>query len=136
MNTGQTGGFPGGLEGLRRRFEQWRQTHSPRSRLPDSLWAAAVKMAGRYGICQTAKALRLDYYSLKKRFEATSAVPLGREKKEESTFLELPAFASADRCECLLKWENAHGAKMRVHLKGGAVPDLVALSRSFWDRGP
>jgi hypothetical protein len=32
--------------------------------------------------------------------------------------------------------EDAGGAKMRVHWKGFAAPDLAALSRSFWNPGP
>ena len=32
--------------------------------------------------------------------------------------------------------EDAAGAKMRVHLQGVAMPDLAALSRSFWNRRP
>jgi hypothetical protein len=35
-----------------------------------------------------------------------------------------------------LELEDAVGAKMRVQLKGVAIPDLTALARSFWDRGP
>ena len=36
--------------------------------------------------------------------------------------------------ECVLEVENDDGVKMRIHLKGVAMPDLVALSRSFWNR--
>jgi hypothetical protein len=32
-----------------------------------------------------------------------------------------------------LELENAAGAKMRIHLKNVATPDLAALSRSFWN---
>ena len=60
------------LEKVRRRFEQWRRTHRARSRLPESLWAAAVKLGREHGINRTTRALRLDYYSLKKRVEACS----------------------------------------------------------------
>jgi hypothetical protein len=35
-----------------------------------------------------------------------------------------------------LELENVGGAKMRVHVKGIAVPDLVALSQTFWNRHP
>jgi hypothetical protein len=49
-------------------------------------------------------------------------------------FLELVPPLSAS--ECLLELENAAGAKMRVHLKGVASPDLAALSRSFWNPRP
>ena len=51
-------------------------------------------------------------------------------------FWELPLPASAGDCECTLELEDAAGAKMRVHLKGVATPDLAALSRSFWNPAP
>jgi hypothetical protein len=35
-----------------------------------------------------------------------------------------------------MELENAAGAKMRVHLKGMASPDLAALSQSFWNSQP
>ena len=126
--------FPADLESTRRRFEQWRRTCRARTRIPDSLWSAAVKMAERYGTCRTAKALRLGYYSLKERVEreaaAKAATPAAVNK---ATFLELPHLSPTVAGECLLEWEDTAGAKMRVHLKGVAVPDLVALSRSFWE---
>ncbi len=36
----------------------------------------------------------------------------------------------------MLELEDAAGAKMRIGLKGFAMPDLAALSRSFWNPGP
>jgi hypothetical protein len=35
----------------------------------------------------------------------------------------------------MLELEDAAGAKMRIGLKGFAMPDLAALSRSFWNPG-
>jgi hypothetical protein len=32
-----------------------------------------------------------------------------------------------------VEWEDPTGAKMRIQLKGVQVPDVVALSRSFWE---
>lgn len=142
-----------------------------RSRIPDPLWAAAVKMVGMYGLHRTAKVLRVDYYSLKKRGEeraainaSLAAVPAGvAAAGATATFLELvpPADHSrptptmqADHCcavvsgpvvaravppgvsDWTLELEKTGGAKQRVHLKGGAMPDRVALSRSFWNPGP
>ena len=72
MSTKRTDDLPARLEGLRRRFEDWRRTRKVRSRIPEPLWASAVKLAGRYGIHRTAKALRVDYYALKKRVEEES----------------------------------------------------------------
>ena len=158
MGARETRDLPARLEGVRRRFERWRRTRRVRSRIPEPLWASAVKAAGTYGIHRTAKALRLDYYSLKERVEQTRAATVGKvpakrraitaskvaAKKRAATagktragvagatFLELPAPAWSGCGECTLELEDAGGAKMRVHLKGVEAPDLTALAQSFW----
>jgi len=133
MSTRKTKQLPARLEATRRRFEQWRCTHQIRRRIPDSLWALAVKMAGAYGVAQTAKALRVDYYSLKERIQKETSSPAKPERSPVATFFELAAPGRSVACECLLELEDWAGAKMRVHLKGVEAPDLAALSRSFWE---
>jgi hypothetical protein len=135
MSTKQTRGLPAPLHGVRRRFEDWRRTRQPRSRIPDSLWSAAVKMAGRYGLHRTARALRVEYYSLKKQVERQSTAALAREVSEPvATFVELPP--PAGLCDCMLELEDTDGAKMRIHLKTASPPDLTVLCRSFWNPAP
>ena len=134
MSTKRRHDLPARLVGLRQRFEGWRRTRKVRSRIPEPLWAAAVKLAAKYGIHQTAKALRIDYYALKKRVDGAPAVTASKlpEAAAGARFLELPAAAWAGSGECTLELEDADGAKLRVHLKGFEAPDLAALSRSFW----
>ena len=136
MGTKKTRDLSARLEGVRRRFERWRRTRRVRSRVPEPLWAAAVKMARICGIHRTARALRVDYYVLKKRVEQQVAQTPGvPEAGAVATFIELASPARAGSCECILELENVGGAKMRVHLKGVEAPDLAALSRSLWDVG-
>jgi hypothetical protein len=134
MSTERTHALPARLERLRRRFEQWRRRRKGRERIPEPLWAAAVKLAATYGVHRTAKALRVDYYALKKRVDAAPAVTAGKASAAAAgaRFLELPTAAWSGGGECTLELEDAGGAKMRVHLKGFDAPDLAALSRSFW----
>jgi hypothetical protein len=128
--------LPAQLERLQEQFNHWRLTHPARSRIPDSLWGRAIKLAGTYGICRTARTLRLDYYALKKRFiQGSVTVADSSKQPPAATFLELPPPLVNGFGECTLEWEDTDGAKMRVHLQGGATPDLAALSRSFWSRG-
>jgi hypothetical protein len=75
MDFRDNGGIPPQLEATRRRFEQWRQKRQGRCPIPDSLWAPAVKMARIYGVCRTAKVLRLGYYALKKRLQPQTPPP-------------------------------------------------------------
>jgi hypothetical protein len=90
-----------------------------------------VKAAGRHGLNRTARALRLDYYALKKRIEQASSATAS-EEGAVTTFVELAPPMSSGSRECILELEDPSGAKMRVHLKGIEAPDLAALSRSFW----
>jgi hypothetical protein len=151
MSTGTTHDSPAGLEATRRRFERWRLAHWSRSRIPEGLWASAVRAATRYGLNPTARALGLDYYSLKKRVEAgasrggsdrregtksaagkSAASEIRRGRIRRGEFIELAPVAPAGSPECILELEHPGGAKMRVHLTGMPAPDLAALSRSFW----
>jgi hypothetical protein len=137
MDIEKTRKLPRRLEGVRRRIERWRQTREVRSRIPDRLWAAAVQMARAYGVNRTAQTLRLDYYGLKKRVEQkTVGAANATEAKSTSRFVELAPFSSAGPCECSLELENVGGAKMRIQLKSITMPDLAAISQTFWNRRP
>jgi hypothetical protein len=123
--------LPPGLEKTRQRFEHWRRTRKTRSRIPGPLWNAAARMARRYGINQTAQALRVDYYSLKKRAENEASSASETNRDAMPTFLELATPATSSTCECILELEDVTGSKMRVELKNVETPDLAALTRSF-----
>ena len=56
-----------GIAEVQTRFENWRQTREGKARIPDELWSAAVEVARRDGVNQTAAALRLDGGKLKRR---------------------------------------------------------------------
>jgi len=141
--TKTTHQHPTRLEGARRRFERWRATREGHTRIPEALWVSAVRAASQYGVCQTSRVLRLDYYSLKKRVEAAGPPDErisrgGPGRQARAGFIELvpPApvsYTLAGTPECTLELEDACGAKMRVCLKGAPAPDLAALSRSFWN---
>jgi hypothetical protein len=147
MRTKTTRDVPVRLKRIQRGLEHWRQTRRGRVRTPEGLWGLAVQAAGTYGLNRTARTLGLDYYSLKKRVEAAArltdrhAASRGSEVPAAATFVEVAPLAGAAELvpprsggvpECLLEFERSGGAKLRVHLKGVAVPDLAALSRSFW----
>jgi hypothetical protein len=85
---GRTISAPGSqLERVQERFELWRKTRKRCSPIPEMLWASAVGLVGEHGLHRTARALRLNYYSLKKRLPAVSGPPCRSAKKP--TFIEL-----------------------------------------------
>ena len=118
---------PACLSRLGERFADWRKRRVPGQRIPEKLWDSAVRTAAQYGVSRTACFLKLDYYSLKQRLEGAS-IPAAA-----SAFVELPPVPPLIAGECLIELEDATGARLRVQLKGQNPPDLLALSRSFWN---
>ena len=117
-----------------KRFAAWRRTREMGRRIPERLWKLAGRLAVTHGVCRTAAALGLDYYGLKRRVqERPSLAGRAGRKAEQRAFVELPVASLAGTGECVLEFENARGSKLRVQLKGGPIPDLVALGRSIWD---
>ncbi len=116
------------------RFEQWRQGRVAGSRIPAGLWKLALNVAGRHGVARTAAALRLDYYSLKKRLVARPS-PAGDTEypSPPPAFVELTPGPLSSFGPCVIEFSSAAGSTLRVQLPTGQVPDLVALGRSFWD---
>ena len=141
MDTRKTRTLPARLASLQRRFEHWRQTHKSSSRIPDSLWSRAAKAATTHGVSRVATMLRVNYNVLKKRVQQIVAIAGDRPNAlatppgdAVAQFVELASPMSA--CECTLEWEDTAGATMRVQLKGLGMPDLAAISQSFWNRQP
>jgi hypothetical protein len=119
--------FPAAFSRAQRKIDQWRQRHRPRARIPEELWREAAQLARAHGINRTARALRLDYYALKKR--AAAAAGSGERAPE---FVEiLPGGMRAPQPECMIEIEETSGAKMRIRLQGGNLPDVADLTRAF-----
>ena len=126
MRTHKRSEVPASLSRLGQHFAAWRKMRGAGQRIPESLWKSAVKLATEHGLNRTARALSLDYYSLKKRVDRASSQP-------KSTLVELPSSPLSIISECVIELEDATGSRMRVQLKGQDAPDLLALSRSFWN---
>ena len=115
-------------------FQRWRESRRPGARIPKVLWAAAVRMAKRYGVPQTAQHLRVDSQQLLKRIEgAGGAAPTG---PRPIAFVALPGLApsaEAGIAECTVELQNARGQTMRVRLQGLGLTHLAPLCAAFWE---
>ena len=132
MKNPSKSNLPAKLVRGRERFEKWRSKQKTRSRLPEPLWAAAVKLAQEYGVNRTARTLRLDYNGLKKRMESSvsgdaSQISVGQ------PFLQLLPPELAAVAECAIECEGVQGGKIRIHLKGPQLPDLAELIGNLWN---
>jgi hypothetical protein len=129
MRTTTISALDNALERVRRRFERWRRIRKRCSPIPESLWASAAELVQEHGLCRTARALRLNYYSLKKRL-AGEALPCRSAQK--ATFIELVPPGSQGSSACTIEMENARGEKMKIHLGSVGSPDLAHLADRFW----
>jgi hypothetical protein len=112
------------LETVRRRLDRWRQARPHRrAPLPPRLWAAAVALVPEHGLYGTARALHLDYGTLKRRVDA-----LDRDARDRMTasFIALPP--ATDRDACVIEVEGAR-TTVRLRLNGLALTDLAELTR-------
>jgi hypothetical protein len=83
-------------------------------------------------LSKTATTLRVDYAGLKRRVEAAATVSDSR-TPTENRFLELSPPQPPVQRQCVVQLEGSGGAKMRIELNGMETPDLLALSRGFWE---
>ena len=120
---------------LEQRFLAWRKSRAKGQRIPERLWKSAAEVATDCGLNLTAKTLKLDYYSLKKRVDQQLGRPARSAVGGASavSFVELPTAPATYASECWIEFEDAGGGSLRVHLKGTEVPDVLALGRSFWN---
>jgi hypothetical protein len=136
--TSEAASYGTEVERLQQRFAEFRQTHAPRSRLPEALWRAAVKLALRDGMEATARALKVDRPSLEKwtdQFEPrisrkTRKSPRKHSRGGPSAFVELLTGSTATVSGCLLEVETRSGSKLRLELKDIATDQLAELIRA------
>jgi hypothetical protein len=128
LNSKSTTPIPGAIEQLQRRFDEFRSTQPHRTRLPETLWQAAVELARVHGLHPVAQPLRLDYMGLKKRL---GEVPVVRKKATGPAFVELVSAHPATVADCVIEFESSIGGKMRIQWKGSAAPDWASLLRAW-----
>jgi len=123
-----TSPIPETIVQLKRQVEQFRGSHPPRARLPESLWQSAVELARAHGLYLVARPLRLDYTQLKKRLGGVASIP---KKATAPALVELIASHPITMPECMIEIESSMGGKMRIQWKGSAAPDWASLFRAW-----
>ena len=128
MNRKSTVAIPEGITQLQRQLEQFRSTRPTRTKLPESVWHAAVELARQHGVYAVAHPLRLDYTRLKQRLDG---IPSQARKRNQPAFVELIRQSAAPFPECVIEFESAGGGKMRIQWKAAAPPDWAGLLRAW-----
>ena len=119
------------IEDVRNRFESWRARRKTRSRIPKSLWQAAVEVCETHSAYEVSRTLGLNFNVLKSRIalKKTPSSATGR----STEFVEVDFGQQLSCLECTLEMEAANGAKMKMHFRGDWDP--LQMARIFWRQG-
>jgi hypothetical protein len=128
MNHTIAAPVPEAITQLQRQLEQFRSSRPGRTKLPESLWQAAVELARQYGIYAVAHPLRLDYTRLKQRL---GGMPNQSRKQNKPAFVELIGGGGAALPECVIEFESRGGDKVRIQWKAVVPPDWTGLLRAW-----
>jgi hypothetical protein len=149
------------LQELGERLKEFREAHPVRTRLPEELWSSAAKLAGKEGLYQTARILRLDYSDLKRRVEGSTSsrmlggrtssmrraakrkAPAERRARRRKKRVAAPAFVEllgesivgggSTDSDCVIEVEGASGARMRIRTRMSAA-EVVGLIGEWRER--
>jgi len=130
---------------LRERVEEWRRRREKRGAMPEELWAAAVDLARRDGVYRAARALRVDYATLKWRVaeaeagaEQQSPDGVDEHTPQSGGFVELVGPQPLELPLPLgmeVELSDGEGARMTVRVPRDIEVDVAALTRAFLGRG-
>lgn len=99
-----------------RAVEAWRAARTTR-RVPEEVWQRAAAVARRHGASAVAKALRLDYYEIRRRVRRAA------EERGSPAFVEI--VAAREPNANVMELEDGRGVRMRLPLSG----DTAVLER-------
>jgi len=133
------------LVALQAQVQRWRQQRkSPRSRVPEGIWHEAVRIAEIEGVHATSKALRFNYYDLKKRVQAVQQAKLATKPVEpaqpatDATFVELEVAPSPDAGRSsgrvVVELTGRGGERMRIEASDAGGLDMAGMVQAFWSQ--
>jgi len=141
-NQRARGALPSGVTRLCDEIERWRWTRARRTAMPSKLWTQAVALARRterpYAV---AKALRLDYGSLKRRMAESTArsAPTAGPSSSAATFVELTGaelLAGPMGAGAVVEiWDEAARVRVTVRLSRTVELDVAQLISVLRSRG-
>ncbi len=122
------------IEGLRARIDAWRGSETRGRAMPGELWEASGAAAQRLGVFRVARALSLNYQTLKRR---AGMADTERPAAGQADFIELPCVSAPSGGglgdEAVVEMLAADGAKLTLHVKARSL-DMAALINAFRGR--
>ena len=124
------GRIPADIAQLRERVDGWRRARRGLGPMPAELWAAAVAVARKRGLYETARGAGIDYGKLAKRVKDESPEEVAKVEFVEWSGVELlgqvvkPAGA-------VVEMSDTSGRQVTIHLGGGDSVDVAGIVAAF-----
>jgi len=115
--------LPSEMRAVQRQFEKWRTSRPRLTRIPDSLWHAAISLYPRHSLNQISRVLHLETTVLRQHLPPSER-QAGRAARGQR-FMEFAASAGAGIGEYLIEVEDQGGKVVRVRLSGFTGVDRV-----------
>jgi len=133
--TGGRGNSPLPYEAraVKRRIEAWRATRRKGRAMPEELWQAAARLAQKHGLTVIARGMPVEYAPLKRRVAALQA-ERDENAVSSANFVEIDTTAvlgAPTSSGALVELARPDGARMTIHLPGGASLDVAVLAAAF-----
>ena len=115
----------------------WRLQRRHREAIPETLWRRIVPLAQAHGISPVARALGVNYTTLKER-TVVGANGVDRPvEKQTDGFIEVPV-TGAGHWSASPQWtielEDRQGTKLTLRLAQGESTNALALAQGLWSR--
>ena len=121
--------LPADLAAARTRIEKWRSTGRPRRRLPKEILDMAADLVPAHSVYRVSRALRLEYYKVKKQAETRQAEKRSTSKK---TFVQVPLSSSgmvSSSLGCTVEVTDPSGRQLTV--RSSTAVDVTGLVAAF-----
>lgn len=142
MQAGEMTRKLNGLEGLLDQIEGWRRMRPRPRAMPEPLWSEAAALARELGVYRVARALRLNFDTLKRRAKH-SGTPAARRRlvaqaaamAHSHSFVEVTGLAglSAAAGQTVVEVVASDGARLSIRMPCASA-DVVAWISAFRGR--
>jgi hypothetical protein len=112
----------------------WRRARPHRQPMPLAIWRQLVPLARRYGLNPIAQAFKVNYYSLKRQVEASTALAAGPSSpvRVEAGFVEVPLSGWPNGAPWIIELEDGAGGKLTLRTAPCDSVTALSVAQGLW----
>ena len=118
-------------------LEAWRLQRRHREAIPETLWQRIVPLARAHGVSPVARALGVNYTTLKERTMVGANGAKRPVEKQSRGFLEVPMVGlgpGSASSPWTIELEDRQGTKLTLRLAQAESTTALALAQGLWSR--